>query len=949
MTSTTGSDGGGGLVRTRLLERFAELWSRRLAVVVAPAGSGKTTLLAQVAESAAVPVAWYGAEEIDGHPPNLLFHLRQAFEATLGEDASHEWTSVPQAVAAIGQLTSDPVLLVVDDLHRLEGTEAEILLERLVDHAPPGLAVVAATRIAPAWNISRRRVANQVIEVGGDDLRFRSWEVEHLFRHHYRNAMDPSDSAALTRQTEGWAAALQLFHLAAQRKSPMERHRMVTSMGTHLRLVREYLARNVFDELAPDLRSFLLDTCVLGRLRADLCDELRDRPGSAALLAELERRQLVSWSEDDGGWFRAHEVLRSHLETSYLHDVVESERRARYRFAGSLLESAGALSDSLRAYCQAEDWDAAGRLLGHKGEELAHGPAQWLEGEPPALLYHDPWLLLTEARRRRAAGQLTAAVGSYQRAERAMPDSRGAELCRRERAALVAMLDPGAVRLDDWSGVLRQSMTANPLEAHRRCADSNDARLVLVAGLAALAAGCPATAIPVLARVVEHANAGPVEVAAARLGLAVAALLSGREPASVDEAAETLESLGVSGLTRIAAALRATAAGGGADGELAALTSRCANDGDLWGEAVVIFLHGWSLLAQSRPDDAADRFDAAALRFDGLGAEVPEALAAALRAMAGARSGRPEATADARRAEVAARLVGSYGAEAVAVAAGAEIAGGPGGPASKAARLAGDSGLVIPEPSARSRPRSVGAADDPPPVGVRCFGGFVLTLDGRPVELGRLKPKARKVLRYLGMHCPEWVHREVLMEAVWPGADPVAGARNLQVVVSTLRRTVDPTGTRGHSLISREGPAYRLALPAGAWIDHVAVDHAVASARKARLGGDRTTAKASLLQVLEFASGPFLPEDGPDEWVLSRREHYRSKVVFVAESLAEILIEEGAPADAVDVCRRGLAADRCSDRLWRLLIQTCETLGDLAASVRARQEYASVLADLGVG
>ncbi len=57
-------------------------------------------------------------------------------------------------------------------------------------------------------------VSGELVELDSDALRFRSWEVEELFRVVYREPLSPEAAAALTRRTGGWAAGLMLFHLA---------------------------------------------------------------------------------------------------------------------------------------------------------------------------------------------------------------------------------------------------------------------------------------------------------------------------------------------------------------------------------------------------------------------------------------------------------------------------------------------------------------------------------------------------------------------------------------------------------------------------------------------------------------------------------------------------------------------------------------------------------------
>ncbi|MGH9179618.1 MAG: hypothetical protein ACRD0N_13815, partial [Acidimicrobiales bacterium] len=394
--------------RQRLDTVLASLWGRRLGLVVAPAGSGKTTLLAQFARATSGPVGWYRAEAGDAGEAALAAHLERALAGAVPAPAARPWSSVGDVARGL-ESCDQPVLLVIDDLYVLAGTEAEAALERLLDYLPPSAAVLVATRHQPRLNLSRLRVSGHLLELGPDDLRFRSWEVEALFRDLYAAPLPPGELADLARRTEGWAAGLQLFHLATSGKSPAERRRVLSSLGSRSRLVREYLARNVLGELPDDLRSFLIGTCVLGRLRGPLCDELLGRRGSEAVLADLERRQIFTSAVDDSA-YRYHEVLRSHLDTALFEERGEAAAKALYQRGAGLLEADGALSEALYAYCRAEDWAAAARLLGRDGAHLADDPGAWVEALPGSLVAGEPWLLVAQARRHLALGQWQQAL-----------------------------------------------------------------------------------------------------------------------------------------------------------------------------------------------------------------------------------------------------------------------------------------------------------------------------------------------------------------------------------------------------------------------------------------------------------------------------------------------------------------------------------------------------------
>ncbi|MBV8561930.1 MAG: transcriptional regulator, partial [Actinobacteria bacterium] len=214
------------LVRERLLALVPRIWEHRVALVVAPAGSGKTTLLEQVAAAAGTRAVYHLAEPEQAE--------EQAFLAAVERSLGHALDAVPE-----------PTLLVVDDFHFLSGTPAEAAVERLLARAPEELAVVLASRVRPQLNWSRLLVSGSLLEIGPDDLRFRSWEIERLFREVYAEPLPPADLAVLERRTDGWAAGLMLFHMATRGQPLADRRRTLASLQMHWRLAREYLTRNV--------------------------------------------------------------------------------------------------------------------------------------------------------------------------------------------------------------------------------------------------------------------------------------------------------------------------------------------------------------------------------------------------------------------------------------------------------------------------------------------------------------------------------------------------------------------------------------------------------------------------------------------------------------------------------------------------------------------------------
>jgi DNA-binding SARP family transcriptional activator len=939
------------LARERVDALLARIWQHRVGLVVAPAGSGKSTLLAGFAASANVPVAWYRAESWDAKTTTLLSHLQSAFVAALGP-IPEGWDSVETAARALESWAGRCAVLIIDDLHTLEDSPAERTLERLIDYAPPSITFLIGSRALPGFNLSRLRVSGSLLEIGSEDLRFRSWEVERLFRDFYRAPLPPEELAELARRTEGWAAGLQLFHLATRGKSPQERRRILTALGSRSRLTREYLTRNVLDQLPAELRWFLVRTCVLTRLTGPVCDAFLDRSASQQVLEELERRQIFTTATDDRGGYRYHEVLRSHLEQVLVEELGEVQARAAYRRAAKLLEASGAFPDAVQAYSRGEDWEAVDRMLHHQGGELLEGPDTWIDALPPALLRQDPWLMLGSARRHRAEGRWQEAIDAYHRAERVFGSSEAGLICASERKALAGWLEPAPMPGNDWAGLLRKAVAHDPLAAKQLATQLPEATGKLTVGVVCLLAGQMDQARRHLNAAADSRDATASLATAARLWAGVAALLGGdlQGVFDVEEAAERAETLGLGWVARLSRAALVLTQRPGSAQEAEGLRAACDRDGDRWGSALIGLMIGWAAIYAG--DNAVPALEQATDAFHQLGAGVLETWSRALLSLALARNGAPEAREAALQAENLARYSGTPGARYFPYLALAEIE------PERAAEYQSLAGSVQEEcclaPLAAPAPAPenvipIGVGRSVPSLSIRCFGGFSIAIKGRPVDLTTIKPRARAVLRLLAVHAGNPVHREVLQMAFWPDADAETGARNLHVAVSSLRSWLEPgVGRGGSSFLLREGDAYRLAIQADAEVDLVQFSKALAAARVARLRGGVDAVVTHFQQALELYAGELLPEDGPVEWVIEPRERFRAGALEAAQGLAELLLKQGDPAAAANACATGLWVDRLHDPLWKLLIQAREQSGDPGAASRARRDYARVLEELGL-
>ncbi|QGN34979.1 BTAD domain-containing putative transcriptional regulator [Microlunatus sp. Gsoil 973] len=886
-----------GLVRERLVGRLTDPLGPHLGLVLGPAGSGKTTLLSNVAGTAQHS-AWYRAAAEDDDESALVRHLSAALGTALAEDKIIDCAggSLSLLITNLQTIADRQVVLVIDDLHELSGTTAESALERFLQLRPQAVRVLMAGRRPPLINTSRLLVSGDLVQLDSDDLRFRSWEVEELFRAVYAHPMSPSAAAALTRRTGGWAAGLQLFHLATSRLSRPDRERAVEELSGRSRLIRSYLARNVLGGLSPQRRRFLLQTCTLGVMTGELCDALLDTDGSAAVLDELETEQFFTTSIDGGLSYRYHQVLQTYLEVVLVDELGTRTARAVYARSAELLERSGRISAAVRAYARAEDWTAVGRLAPQLGA-AAPTTGDGLRGAIGLTrVPDDPMLALAAARRMLRNGRIGKAVAAYRQAESLLDDPDFHRRCATERAVATLWLpESGGSRAErTWGGY---SDRAGRVSAELRNVlhpgrHSEPVSTPIARSVAALLAGDRRTALPELDLAAAHAAPDSSEQLAVRLLGQLAAV--GQQPVDtvlieLDEIVLDADAAGQPWLSRMARGLQAavllvhhpdqariTAA--------EQVIIECESNEDPWGACLLGCVVGAVHRRAGRQARSEEMLDAAVRQAAALGAPM------------------------------VARWVADRRLDALLV----ELPG-----------------LLPAAPMIKERPM----------IALNCLGGFSLQVDGVEIEWRKLRPRAQSLLMLLAGRCGREVHREELIDRLWPDAGATSGTRSLQVAVSSVRQCLVAAGLREGG-ICRRGDSYALRLPDAH--DQLGRFEALVTEAARFEAADPDRALRSRLEALELYGGDLLPEVGPAEWVVEERDRLRILAASVAVDAARQAAGSGDLATAIRVARRSIDLDPYSDPAWRLLISLQQRAGDHSGAQISHRGHARVRADLGL-
>jgi LuxR family transcriptional regulator, maltose regulon positive regulatory protein len=423
----------GFLPRPRLLERLAEATALELVLVCTPAGFGKTSLLGDWARRRQRPVAWLSLDEGDNDPARFWRHVAAALDRVRPGVAERvagllRPPTPPSfeglVTALINELATqrEQVLLVLDDYHLVEAQPVHASLAFLVEHLPPGLRLVLASRADPPLPLARLRARGQLAELRERDLRFTAEEAAALLREAIGPDLPDATVTALLARTEGWAAGLQLAILSLRGQADVAGF-VEEFSGSH-RYVLDYLTEEVLDRQPDQVRNFLLEASVLERLSGELCDAVTGRTDGQAMLEQVERANLFLVPLDEvRGWWRYHQLFADLLRAR-----LEREQPERlpglHQAAAAWSEQHGLVDDAVRHAMAAGDTLWTARLLErHLDELLLRGENatvnRWLTALPAELTGARPRLLLTQARLTLVSGRLEAVDGLLDAAERA--------------------------------------------------------------------------------------------------------------------------------------------------------------------------------------------------------------------------------------------------------------------------------------------------------------------------------------------------------------------------------------------------------------------------------------------------------------------------------------------------------------------------------------------------
>jgi LuxR family maltose regulon positive regulatory protein len=432
--------------RPRLIERLNEGLHRKLTLISAPAGFGKTTLVSEWVAGCERPVAWLSLDEGDNDPTRFLVYLVAALQtiaANIGKGVLGVLPS-PQPPPTESILTAllneiatvpDKFLLVLDDYHVIDSKPIDNALTFLLEHLPPQMRLVIATREDPDLPLARLRAGDQLTELRVTDLRFTPSEAAEFLNQVMDLSLSADDIAALETRTEGWIAGLQLAAISMQGQKDVTSF-IKSFTGSH-NFVMDYLVEEVLKQQSESVQTFLLRTSILDRLCGPLCDAvLLDHSASGQETLEyLEQANLfIVPLDNERRWYRYHhlfaDLLRQRLHQSAASSTGDERMGVAelHIRASAWYEDSGLEIEAFHHATAANDDERAERLIEGKGMPLhfrgAVAPVlNWLASLPTTVLDARPSLWTSYASVLLVTGQTTGVEQKLQAAETALQDA----------------------------------------------------------------------------------------------------------------------------------------------------------------------------------------------------------------------------------------------------------------------------------------------------------------------------------------------------------------------------------------------------------------------------------------------------------------------------------------------------------------------------------------------
>jgi DNA-binding SARP family transcriptional activator/GAF domain-containing protein len=256
-----------------------------------------------------------------------------------------------------------------------------------------------------------------------------------------------------------------------------------------------------------------------------------------------------------------------------------------------------------------------------------------------------------------------------------------------------------------------------------------------------------------------------------------------------------------------------------------------------------------------------------------------------------------------------------------------------------------------PRPDPADTKALASATGEVPYLDLRCLGTFAVLSDGVSVPPERFaRRRSLTLLKVLLTRYEKQVHREELMELLWPERDPESATTLLNVAVHYLRRGLDPAAREGRaSVIRTSSEYYAFNTDWPHRVDKEEFLQLVDLAGQQEARGQQAQALETCRSAIALYAGDLFEEELYSDWCAVEREYLRELFLSLLRRTAGLVLGLGDAETAVACYRRALLVDPTLEDIHRALMETLWRAGRRDEALRQYRECRAVLQrDLGI-
>ncbi|MBA2678286.1 MAG: hypothetical protein H0U76_07835 [Ktedonobacteraceae bacterium] len=416
------------LRREPLLDLLNRSLEYKLTIIAGPAGYGKTTLigqwLAEQSTSANAPsLACITLDEGDNDPIRFWHYIITACQQLSAESykealellLAHRLPPFKPLGMMLTSLLNElsrlehPAVLVLDDVHVVSSPQVIESLTFFLDHLPTSLHLILLIRGDTPFSLTRLRASNKLLDIYPPSLAFSLEDTTAFFAQELSYSLPPNTIRQIYERMDGWPTGLRLLARDLQGvESALEiEQKLAAFTGSHWS-IQDYFLKEVLSQLAPEQQEFLLQTSILPRFTAPLCDAITGRTDSAFQLTALRGGDLFLVPLDGIGEWTRYVSLFAEAMQQEARRRLGDERLHQFAARASIwYEKHNFLVEAIETALNAAEFSRAASLIERFSASREQGNVstipelyslnRWLEQLPPEELEHNPDLCIQYA------------------------------------------------------------------------------------------------------------------------------------------------------------------------------------------------------------------------------------------------------------------------------------------------------------------------------------------------------------------------------------------------------------------------------------------------------------------------------------------------------------------------------------------------------------------------